>query len=149
MGTTVIALLLCTAGDLPGRLIAAAEHDAVVHVALDCSDGWAIAEQPAGLWGAPIEQYAGARRWPLPVSDVQAQAIVSWLRQRVGSGYGYVAVIVDGVRLLAHVAMPQPDTGRYDCSGVLAMAVQQAGWYPFGTQDPRSVTPADWDRIST
>jgi len=145
----MLTLLLCTASSLPGRVISLVENDQVVHVALANGD-YAVAEEPCGLWLRPSAQYdARARRWPLPLTEMQAVTAWAWLMQRVGSRYGYAAVLVDGLMLLGHVHLAQPATGNeYDCSGAIAAALAVAGYAPFAPADPRGVTPADWDRLT-
>ncbi|MCL4545101.1 MAG: hypothetical protein M1118_10975 [Chloroflexi bacterium] len=147
----MLTLLLCTATTFPGRLIDAVEGDAVCHVALDLGDGYAVAEEPCGLWCRPRAQYGmQVQEWALPLTESQQALVRQWLLARVGSAYDYRVIVDDAIRLLTHVELhlESPAGSRsYDCSGVIAAACAAAGWQPFGERDPRTVTPADWDRL--
>lgn len=144
----MISIILCRANDLVGNIVADVEHNDIVHVALNLHSGWVVAEEAVGLWGRPEAQYAQTvEAYPLPVSAEQERKILDWLLTRVGTGYDFLADLIDGANLVFKTAFQIPKTGRYNCSGVIAEACYFAGWYPFGDIPPRNILPADWAKF--
>lgn len=78
---------------------------------------------------SPLDKYA-ANGWRFSVNATEEQkaAAVAWMEQRIGWIYGIRELMRDGERDILRVPMwPRVAPQRFTCSGLVAMAYQQAG----------------------
>lgn len=88
---------------------------------------------------AQIEKAAAMK--VLPVTEHDYQQTIRWLNERVGRSYSFIGFICAGVAaLLPRIAVVVSLPHEYVCSGLVAGALQVAGYLP--EVEPRLETPA-------
>lgn len=78
----------------------------------------------------------------LEVNELEKQQVVTWLDAQVGNGYSTLGFIAAGISTLSGYKYVISVKGEYICSGLVATALQIAGYLLQRGVDARLETPA-------